>query len=206
MCKNTQIERLIHSLFLIKQRKASEITLNRNAVIALLRVLHLVMHKKTSKIRLTPKATQELLTSLREARENLVSRTLNEDPQLFESLFKYENNENLLSLSFEREFSIFINDNLERFSNNVTDIEDEGTKHKLKIITEEFVSFKQSKTTSFIDSFFLDDKVKQIEKIFSIFDKEKNRFQEVNYMISKDQVIFEREFNRLLGEQNGLAK
>lgn len=200
MCKNTQIERLTHSLFLIKKRKASEATLKRNAVITLLRVLHLVMHKKTLKIRLAPKAMQELLTSLREARENLVSRTLNEEPQLFESFFKYENNDNLLSLSFEREFSIFINNNLERFSNHITDIEDEDTKQKLKVITEELLSFKQSKTTSCIDSFFIDDKVKQIEKIFTIFDKDKDRLQEINYMVSKDKVLFEREFNRLLGE------
>lgn len=200
MSKNTQRERLTHSLFLIKRRKVSEATLKRNTVIALLRVLHLVMHTKTPKIQLAPKATQELLTSLREARENLVSRTLNEDPQLFESFFKYENNENLLSLSFEREFSIFINNNLERFSNRITDIEDEGTKQKLKIIAEELISFKQFKTTSCIDTFFLDDKIKKIEKIFFIFDKDKDRLQEIKYMISKEQVVFEREFNRLLGE------
>ncbi|HCZ9047626.1 TPA: hypothetical protein O4G41_004564 [Vibrio alginolyticus] len=153
-----------------------------------------------SEIRIVPRATQELLTSLREAREDLVSRTLNEDPQLFESFFKYEKNETLLSLSFEREFSIFINKNLEKFSNHVSDIDDENTKQKLKIITEEFVSFKQSKTTSCIDSFFLDDKVKQIDKIFSIFDKDKDRLNEIKYIKSKDQALFEREFNRLLGE------
>ncbi len=200
MCRDTQVERLITSLYVIRERKASKDGQYRNAITTLVRVLQLIMHTKASGIRIAPRATQELLTSLREAREDLVSRTLNEDPQLFESFFKYEKNENLLSLSFEREFSIFINKNLEKFSNHISDIDDESTKQKLKIITEEFVSFKQSKTTSCIDSFFLDDKVKQIEKIFSIFDKDKDRLNEIKYIKSKDQVLFEREFNRLLGE------
>ncbi|NOF41812.1 hypothetical protein GWZ69_06735, partial [Vibrio cholerae] len=69
-------------------------------------------------------------------------------------------------------------------------------------ITEEFVSFKQSKSTSCIDSFFLEDKIKQIEKIFLIFDRDKNRLEEINYIKSKDQIIFQREFDRLLGEKN----
>lgn len=200
MCRDTQIERLITSLYVIRERKASEDEQYRNVIATLVRVLQLTMHMKASEIRIAPRATQELLTSLREAREDLVSRTLNEDPQLFEPFFKYEKNENLLSLSFEREFSIFINKNLEKFSSHISDIDDENTKKKLKIITEEFVSFKQSKTTSCIDSFFLDDKVKQIDKIFSIFDKDMDRLNEIKYIKSKDQALFEREFNRLLGE------
>lgn len=200
MCRDTQIERLLTSLYVIKEIKASEDEQYRNAIATLVRVLQLTVQMNVSEIRIVPRATQELLTSLREAREYLVSRTLNEDPQLFESFFKYEKNETLLSLSFEREFSIFINKNLEKFSNHVSDIDDENTKQKLKIITEEFVSFKQSKTTSCIDSFFLDDKVKQIDKIFSIFDKDKDRLNEIKYIKSKDQALFEREFNRLLGE------
>ncbi|HFG1589522.1 hypothetical protein [Vibrio diabolicus] len=200
MCRDTQIERLITSLYVIRERKASEDEQYRNAIATLVRVLQLTMHMKASEIRIAPRATQELLTSLREAREDLVSRTLNEDPQLFKSFFKYEKNENLLSLSFEREFSIFINKNLEKFSSHISDIDDENTKKKLKIITEEFVSFKQSKTTSCIDSFFLDDKVKQIDKIFSIFDKDMDRLNKIKYIKSKDQALFEREFNRLLGE------
>ncbi|EGR3003213.1 hypothetical protein DMW06_23220 [Vibrio parahaemolyticus] len=200
MCRDTQIERLLTSLYVIKEIKASEDEQYRNAIATLVRVLQLTVQMNVSEIRIVPRATQELLTSLREAREDLVSRTLNEDPQLFESFFKYEKNETLLSLSFEREFSIFINKNLEKFSNHVSDIDDENTKQKLKIITEEFVSFKQSKTTSCIDSFFLDDKVKQIDKIFSIFDKDKDRLNEIKYIKSKDQALFEREFNRLLGE------
>ncbi|EQB9061406.1 hypothetical protein [Vibrio parahaemolyticus] len=191
---------------MIKQRKALENELHQNAIETLSRVLCSIMQLKRAETKIAPKAMQELLKALREAREHLVSRSINEDPQLFSAFFQYENNENLLSLSFEREYSIFINSNLEKFSNNITDIEDIDTKKKLKNITEEFVSFKQSKSTSCIDTFFLDDKVKQIEKIFSIFDKDKDRLEEINYIIRKDQVLFEREFNRLLGEQNGLVK
>lgn len=173
---------------------------HRDVIVNLIRVLHIVMLTKMSENKIAPKVTLELLASLRDAREDLVSRTLNEDPQLFESFFKYENNENLLSLSFEREYSIFVNNNLEKFLVHLSNIDDENTKQKLKIITEKFVAFRQSKTTSCIDSFFLVDKVKQIEKIFSIFDKNQGRLNEIKYIKSKDQVLFEREFNRLLGE------
>lgn len=163
------------------------------------------MQREITETNIAPKAMQELLTALREARRDFVSRSINEDPQLFSSFFQYEKNENLLSLSFEREYSIFINCNLEKFSNYISDIEDGSTQEKLKHIIEELVSFKQSKSTSCIDSFFLDDKVKQIEKIFSIFDKDKDRLEEINYIRRKDIVLFEREFNRLLGEQNGIV-
>lgn len=204
MRNSTQIRLLIRALHLIKQRKALDKKLHRNAVDILLRVLNSIMQLKTKVI--APKVMQELLKALREARVDLVSRSISEDPQLFSALFQYENNENLLSLSFEREYSIFINSNLEKFSNHITDIEDVDTKKKLKQITKELVSFKQSKSTSCIDTFFLGDKVTQIEKIFSVFDKDKDRLAEINYIRRKDQVLFEREFNRLLGEQNGLVK
>lgn len=161
-----------------------------------------MQHKLAEPI-VAPAVMMEILTALREAREELVSRSVNEDPQLYSSLFQYEKNKNLLSLSFEREYSIFINVNLEKLSIRITDIDDEVMQRKLKHITEEFVGFKQSKSTSCLDSFFLEDKVKQIEKIFSIFDKDRDRLEEINYIRRKDQVLFEREFNRLLGEQNG---
>lgn len=164
------------------------------------------MRLKKAKTYIGHNAIQELLLALQEARAELVSRSINEEPQLFSAFFQYENNENLLSLSFDREYSIFINSNLEKLSNNITYIEDIETKKKLKYITEELVSFKQSKSTSCIDTFFFDDKVEQIEKIFSIFDKDKGRLDEINYIRRKDQVLFEREFNRQLGEQNGLVK
>tara|TARA_R110000772_G_scaffold74498_1_gene162191 strand:- start:1270 stop:1719 length:450 start_codon:yes stop_codon:yes gene_type:complete len=146
------------------------------------------------------KALTELLNGLREAREDLVSRTIGVNPQLFSCFFEYESNENLLLLSFEREYSIFLNCNMERFSNHISDIEDKYTQDKLKLITEEFISYKQSKSSSCIDTFFIDDKLSQIEKIFSIFDKDKDRLEEINYIRRKDQVLFEREFTRLLGE------
>ncbi|ELV8696848.1 hypothetical protein QNE54_003598 [Vibrio fluvialis] len=161
------------------------------------------MQHKLAESKVAPAVMMELLVALREARESLVSRSLKEDPQLYSSLFQYEKNENLLSLAFEREYSIFINANLEKLSIHVTNIDNEVTQRKLKYITEEFVSFKQSKSTSCIDSFFLEDKIKQIEKIFLIFDRDKNRLEEINYIKSKDQIIFQREFDRLLGEKNG---
>ncbi|MDW1898685.1 hypothetical protein [Vibrio sp. Vb1337] len=205
MRNNTQIRHLVGALHLVKQHKALANDLHHNAIEALMRALHLIMQQKAAETKIAPRAMKELLKALREAREDLVSRSLSEDPRLFSSFFQYENNENLLSLSFEREYSIFINSNLEKFSNHITDFEDTDTQKKLKQITEEFVSFKQSKSSSCIDTFFLDDKVKQIEKIFSIFNKDKDRIEKISYMRSKDKVLFEREFNRLLGEKNELG-
>lgn len=200
---DTHIKHLVCVLHLVKLLKAAHEDLGKRTREHLLRVLYRIMQDKLAASKVAPTVMMELLTGLREAREDLVFRSINEDPQLYSSFFQYEKNENLLSLSFEREYSIFINANLEKLSIRITDINDEVTQRKLKHITEEFVSFKQSKSTSCIDSFFLEDKVKQIEKIFSIFDKDKDRLEEINYIRRKDQVLFEREFNRLLGEQNG---
>jgi hypothetical protein len=200
---DTHIKHLVCVLHLVKQLKAAHEDLGKRTRERLLRVLYRIMQDKLAESKVAPTVMMELLTALREAREDLVFRSVNEDPQLYSSFFQYEKNENLLSLSFEREYSIFINANLEKLSIRITDINDEVTQRKLKYITEEFVNFKQSRTTSCIDSLFLEDKVKQIEKIFSIFDKDKDRLEEINYIRRKDQVLFEREFNRLLGEQNG---
>lgn len=152
------------------------------------------MYRKSMKRALT-----ELLMALYEARKDLVSRTVNEDSRLFSCLFQYEDQENLLLLSFEREYSIFINCNLEKISNYVTDFDGNYSKEKIKYILEEFICFKESRSTSVIDSFFLIDKINQIEKFFSIFDKSKDRLDELNYIKNKDQVLFDRQF-RLLGE------
>ncbi|MEZ9399653.1 hypothetical protein AB4218_25190, partial [Vibrio splendidus] len=62
------------------------------------------------------KVLSEILASLREARNELVSRCIDEEPQLFSSFFEFENNDNLLRLSFDREYSIFLNNNLEKMS------------------------------------------------------------------------------------------
>lgn len=203
MESNTHIKHLIHILHLVNQTRAAQEDLGNRTRERLLCVLYKIMQHKLAESKVAPAVMMELLVALREARESLVSRSLKEDPQLYSSLFQYEKNENLLSLAFEREYSIFINANLEKLSIHVTNIDNEVTQRKLKYITEEFVSFKQSKSTSCIDSFFLEDKIKQIEKIFLIFDRDKNRLEEINYIKSKDQIIFQREFDRLLGEKNG---
>lgn len=151
----------------------------------------------------------ELLTSLREARQDLASRSINEEPQLFSSFFDFENNDNLLCLSFDREYSIFLNNNLEKMSYHISNPEDFDTQEKIKLIAEAFISFNKKKnkiSSTNVDTFFLSDKVANIDKLFSVFLKDKDRLDQINYMRRKDQVLFEREFNRLLGESNGLGE
>ena len=121
---------------------------------SLLYVLVAILERKVNDFKLSSSELPEILAALREARECLVSRSINEDPQLYSALFLYEKNEGLLSLSFEREYSIFI-------------------------------------------------KLEQIRKIYEVFDRDRNRLEFLNYMMKKERVIFEREFERLLGEKNG---
>lgn len=204
MEKSAQTRRLIHTLYLVKQHKILVSASHYKAVKTLLSTFYLVVQKKLTEKKIVQQTMKkpliELLTALRDARKDLVSRSINEDPQLFSCFFQYENNDNLLTLSFEREYSIFINSNLEKIANHVTDIDDDNTQKKLIYITEEFVGFKKNKKTSSIDAFFLNEKIKQIEKIFSVFDKDKDRIEEINYMRKKEQTLFDRKFKELLGE------
>lgn len=163
------------------------------------------MQRKEKETKIATQAMRELLIALREAREDLVFRSLNEDPQLFTSLFQYENDENLLLLSFEREFFIFINSNLEKLCKHISDVENVDTKIRLRKIIEELLSFKKARNPSYINTVFLSERIDLIEKILSAFDKGRNRLEEINYIHKKDKVLFEREFKRLLGKQNGLA-
>jgi len=204
MKKSAHVRQLIHVLHLVENCKILENALHRSTIEALVSTFYLVLRLKLTENKIAQEAMKkpltELLTALRQAREDLVSRTVNEHPQLFSCLFQYEKNENLLSLSFEREYSVFVNNNLERIANQLTDSEDVNTQDRLKYIAKELVGFKYSKSTSSSYAFFLDDKINKIEKIFSVFDKDKNRIEEINYLRKKDQILFDRLFNELLGE------
>lgn len=204
MSKSVQIRLLINTLCLIKQHKILTDKLYDSAFKSLLSTFYLVMNQKlavsTINQQSMKKPLTEFLVALREARKDLVLRSINETPQLYSCFFQYEQNENLLTLSFEREYSIFINDNLEKISKYVIDIDNANIQRKLKYIVEELVSFRQSKKTSSLDVFYLNDKIDQIEKLFSVFEKDKDRVEEINYIRRKEQVLFERKFKELSGE------
>ena len=204
MSKSVQIRLLINTLCLIKQHKILTDKLYDSAFKSLLITFYLVMNQKlavsTINQQSMKKPLTEFLVALREARKDLVLRSINESPQLYSCFFQYEQNENLLTLSFEREYSIFINDNLEKISKYVIDIDNANIQRKLKYIVEELVSFRQSKKTSSLDVFYLNDKIDQIEKLFSVFEKDKDRVEEINYIRRKEQVLFERKFKELSGE------
>ncbi|MBJ8821949.1 hypothetical protein I5402_00205 [Citrobacter freundii] len=204
MSKSVQIRLLINTLCLIKQHKILTDKLYDSAFKSLLSTFYLVMNQKlavsTINQQSMKKPLTEFLVALREARKDLVLRSINESPQLYSCFFQYEQNENLLTLSFEREYSIFINDNLEKISKYVIDIDNANIQRKLKYIVEELVSFRQSKKTSSLDVFYLNDKIDQIEKLFSVFEKDKDRVEEINYIRRKEQVLFERQFKELSGE------
>ncbi|MGG5157868.1 hypothetical protein [Citrobacter portucalensis] len=204
MSKSVQIRLLINTLCLIKQHKILTDKLYDSAFKSLLSTFYLVMNQKlavsTINQQSMKKPLTEFLVALREARKDLVLRSINESPQLYSCFFQYEQNENLLTLSFEREYSIFINDNLEKISKYVIDIDNANIQRKLKYIVEELVSFRQSKKTSSLDVFYLNDKIDQIGKLFSIFEKDKDRVEEINYIRRKEQVLFERKFKELSGE------
>lgn len=210
MKKSAHVRQLINVLHLVEKLKTIENALHRGAIESLVSTFYLVLRLKLTEAKINQEPMRqsltELLTALREAREDLVARSINEHPQLFSSLFQYETNENLLSLSFEREYSIFINNNLERISNNISDFEGVNTQNKLKYIAKELVGFKHGRGTSNSYIFFLDDKVNQIGNILSVFERDKDRIEEINYLRRKEQVLFDRLFNKLLGEQNGLVK
>ncbi|EOB1982263.1 hypothetical protein ACIRCB_004731 [Salmonella enterica subsp. enterica serovar Agona] len=169
---------------------------------SLLYVLVTILERKVNDFKLSSSELPEILAALREARECLVSRSINEEPQLYSALFLYERNEGLLSLSFEREYSIFINSNLECILRRVADIK--GKKQgKLQKIMSGLVGFKYSSGDSCADLLFFNGKLEQIRKIYEVFDRDRDRLEYLNYMMKKERVIFEREFERLLGEKNG---
>lgn len=149
MSKSVQIRLLINTLCLIKQHKILTDQLYDSAFKSLLSTFYLVINQKlavsTINQQSMKKPLTEFLVALREARKDLVLRSINESPQLYSCFFQYEQNENLLTLSFEREYSIFINDNLEKISKHVIDIDNANIQKMLKYIVEELVSFRQSK-------------------------------------------------------------
>lgn len=149
----------------------------------------------------------ELLIALEEARNEFVFRSINEEPQLFSSFFDFEKSESLLYLSFEREYSLFVTNNLEKISRSNVLIKDPHIYNKIKEIIEEFVRFHGDKNNSNnidIQNVLLSEKINNIDNLFSICSKDKDRVEKINYIRKRENVLFDREFKRLLREQNDI--
>ena len=149
----------------------------------------------------------ELLIALEEARNEFFFRSVNEEPQLFSSFFDFEKSESLLCLSFEREYSLFVTNNLEKISRSNLLIKDPHIYNKIKEIIEEFVCFHGDKNNSNnidVQNVLLSEKINNIDNLFSICSKDKDRIEQINYIRKRENVLFDREFKRLLKEQNDI--
>jgi len=128
-------------------------------------------------------------------RFELIKRTLDETPELFSSFFNFENDNDGISIVFEKETIMFINShfsNVEEFcsSDFSLNLYREGMKTLINLISSDV---RYSQHHSMLTSKdLLNEKYRLLDQLLSISEKSKDSINKLKYHIAKDNRIFER--------------
>ncbi|MEX2941383.1 hypothetical protein [Serratia fonticola] len=142
-----------------------------------------------------------VLSILKKSRELLISRTIEQSPDFYRGLFDYEKNSSALSLLFEKEKTIFINHHF----NNIDKISKNKIKfYLLKTGVERLISSLSNgegvniESEQFIER--MNTKLSILDSFLKIESKAEYGLKTLEYHISRDSRIFEREINKLINE------
>ena len=140
----------------------------------------------------------DLLTIFKQSRERLSQDFLNENIEIFEPMFKYEDDNELMNLAIEKYFTGYINYHFEIFS-NYTDIDVEFSKAMLSFIKKLNISVSDSNLNNGKELFSLLLKQKELflKEMLIIGNIDSERFNKLSYSYHKDKTLFDREMKKL---------
>jgi len=145
-----------------------------------------------------------MLGSLREAREELVSRVVREDPDLFSSFFDFEKSDAMLELTFEREFLFFIDSNIKAFMRYGNVLEEDAYAVAVKKAIAALADSRDITNIQAGDiSALIMHKVEIIDELFSVSRKSDDRLNVLKYNSARDRVLFDRLIKDLQTEGGG---
>lgn len=141
-----------------------------------------------------------LLEIFKQSREKLSHDFLNENIEIFEPMFKYENENELMSLAMEKYFTGYINYHFEIFS-NYKDIDLEFSKAMLSFVKK----FNIGVTSSNLDngkelfSMIIQQKESFLNELIYVGNIDSDKFNKLSYSYHKDKTLFDREINKIQG-------
>jgi len=151
------------------------------------------------------------LNLLRNSRENMISRTIDQAADLFSNLFLFEKSETGLMLTFEKEKTQFINSHF-LDSNDNTDYLQNSDFYSVALIrlitslNQDSQGDNSSQTHSLIYKELNSSKIKILELLINLEEKSTHNLSQLKYVLIKDSRIFEREMQNFLNAEKGTEK
>jgi len=142
----------------------------------------------------------DLLTLFKKSREKLTSDFSNENIELFEVMFKYENKEELMNLAIEKYFTGYINHHFEKIQ-NYTNLDQEFSKVMLTFIQKFNINVSDSNLIHGKDLFYeiLQKKEDFLKGIIEIGNIDSEKLKKLSYSYEKDKTLFDREIKNIKG-------
>ncbi len=143
----------------------------------------------------------DLLTIFKQGREKLSQDFLNEDVEIFEPMFKYENNNELMSLAIEKYFTEYINYHFKIFT-KCKNIDTEFSKAMLSFIKKFHINVTDLNLDNGKELFYsiIQQKESLLKEMINIGDIDNEKFNKLSYCYHKDKTLFDREINKLQGK------
>lgn len=143
----------------------------------------------------------KVLNILHNARQQLIMRTLNESPDLFQGFFSFENNEAALQLIFEKEIINFVNFHL-CLIGDVVNNKDEYLiyKNAIKNLVYKLNVSSGDRADGNLFIELLSAKTSIINALLDIEVNSEDAVSKTKYLISKHNRLFEREFLKFKNE------
>lgn len=146
----------------------------------------------------------DVLEVFKEGRNSLVLRLTSEEPELFGSLFEYEENVNLMALVMEKEYILWINEHFQIFDKICGSTENSETftlfkELVFKLIESKIIEYSANNDISSKELCIslLQDKREILQGFIGVASKNERNYKKLLYSYQKDKVLFDREFKRL---------
>jgi len=142
----------------------------------------------------------DLLAIFKQSREKLFLDFVEENIEIFEPMFKYESDKELMSLAIEKYFIGYINHHFEIFS-NFTNLDIEFSKAMLSFIEKFNINVSDSSLNNGKELFYviIEQKESFLKELIGIANTDNKRFNKLSYSYHKDKTLFDREINKRKG-------
>jgi len=141
-----------------------------------------------------------LLEIFKQSRERLSYDFLNENIEIFEPMFKYENENELMNLAMEKYFTGYINYHFEIFS-NYKDMDVEFSKAMLSFVKDFSIGVTNSNLDNGKELFYMIIQQKEsfLNELIHVGNIDSDKFNKLSYSYQKDKTLFDREINKIQG-------
>ena len=141
----------------------------------------------------------ELLSLFKNSRKKLTDDFINENPDIYSSMFEYEENHQLMRLCIEKYFTEYINYDFQELV-KFDDLSEEFSKAMFLFLKSFDVKIDNKNLTTGSDLFtkIIDQKLTFLKDIISLSNNDVNKQNKLIYSYQKDKTLFDREIKKLI--------